>query len=236
MLQRGLETFQSSIGGLDALLITHEHIDHIRSLPAILKTGCALVCSSGSARVTGVPAARRPESSRHGEVVVGDMTITMIPVSHDAAEPCGYHIQAGGRQVTIVTDLGEGSSPLLMYLRESDLIIIEANHDEEVLRAGPYPERLKRRILAPTGHLSNADAASLLVEALRRADRTPTVWLAHLSTTNNRPGLAQATVERALRNAGSASSVSVLARRAMSPVWTGGPAAALNPRQLGFDL
>ncbi len=237
MLRQGLESFQSSFAELDALLVTHEHIDHVRSLPSMIKSNCAIVSSAGSARATGIPAPRWSEMSPGRDLTVGDMVITMIPVSHDAAEPCGYHIHVQGRRVTVVTDLGEASEPLQAHLEESDLIIVEANHDEDTLRRSPYPERLKRRILAPTGHLSNADAGRLLAAALRRSGRAPTIWLAHLSTTNNRPALAKATVERALREVGSASPVSVLPRRSMSTVWTG--AASSSPavsRQLRFEF
>lgn len=235
-LRHGLESCGSSLAGLDALLVTHEHIDHVRALPAVLKAGPVVVCSAGSARATGIPAAQWLEAAAEREVHVGHLTITMIPVSHDAAEPCGYHIEGGGRRVTIVTDLGEASDLLRAYLAVSDLIVLEANHDERMLSNGPYPERLKRRILAPTGHLSNADAGKLLAASLGGHDRSPAVWLAHLSTTNNRPQLAQATVERALREVDCRSLVSVLPRRSMSPIWDGDSPPAEGSYQLSLNM
>jgi phosphoribosyl 1,2-cyclic phosphodiesterase len=96
--------------------------------------------------------------------------------------------------VTILTDLGRPSPAAIEAIAESDLVVLEANHDEALLRRGPYPVHLQRRILSDTGHLSNTDCAELLASALRGPRRLPSVWLAHLSQTNNRPQLARQTV------------------------------------------
>jgi len=120
---------------------------------------------------------------------IGDITVTSFPVSHDAASPCGYLLSAGGCRVCIVTDTGEVTSTMLDMMRHADLLILESNHDRERLVRGPYPYILKQRILSPTGHLSNAQAADAVLRTWR-ADSVRWLWLAHLSRTNNTPKIA----------------------------------------------
>jgi phosphoribosyl 1,2-cyclic phosphodiesterase len=120
---------------------------------------------------------------------VGDIQVTSFPVSHDAASPCGYLLAAGGCRVCIVTDTGEVTPTMLDMMRCADLLILESNHDLERLRRGPYPYILKQRILSPTGHLSNTQAADAVLRTWR-SDSVRWLWLAHLSRTNNTPRLA----------------------------------------------
>lgn len=103
---------------------------------------------------------------------------------------------------------------------ESRLVVLEANHDEAMLRRGPYPERLQRRILSDSGHLSNAGCADLLAQAIRGSNQPPTVWLAHLSETNNRPHLAKQTVQRRLARAGLQLDLHALPRREINETWS----------------
>jgi phosphoribosyl 1,2-cyclic phosphodiesterase len=142
-----------------------------------------------------------------------------LAVSHDAAEPCGFHVRGTEFGLTILTDLGRADESLHDYLMASDLIVVEANHDEDVLRWGPYPSHLKRRILSPRGHLSNAACGELLATVVARQNRPRTIWLAHLSLTNNRPSLARQSVERALARSGVALPVIPLSRHGHEHVW-----------------
>jgi len=221
-LVAGLAAANRTIGELKAVLLTHEHVDHVRALPRVAKEGVPLIATTGTARAAGVPP-KSVESVRDGrEVRIAEASVVPIGVSHDAAEPCGYHIRLAGIAVTVVTDLGRPEPALLEYLAASDLIVLEANHDEALLRAGPYPAHLKRRVLSPTGHLSNADCGRLLGDALATSARSPTVWLAHLSTTNNRPALARQAVERALVVRGLTPPVVPLPRHGHELVWRPG--------------
>jgi len=131
---------------------------------------------------------------------VGPFHVTSFRVPHDASDPVGYLIEYDGWSVCVATDLGEASASLYEPLRQADLVILEANHDAVRLRNGYYPAALKRRIGGREGHLSNDQAAEILVEACRSLapQALKTVWLAHLSAHNNTQQGALQTVEEAL--------------------------------------
>ncbi len=120
---------------------------------------------------------------------VGDIEITSFPISHDAIAPCGYLLKAGGCRICIVTDSGEVTPAMLDVMQHADLLILESNHDRDRLIRGPYPQHLKKRILSPTGHLSNEQAADAVIRTWR-PDGVRWLWLAHISKTNNTPSLA----------------------------------------------
>ena len=234
-LQRGLDTVGLSVADVDALLISHEHSDHIRELPRFLKQGTAVLSTRGSALATNVPSRLWVETRSGHPVRLADVEIIAIPVCHDAIEPCGFLIRCGAGSVTVVTDLGCPSAAAAEAIAESRLVVLEANHDEAMLRRGPYPERLRRRILSDSGHLSNDGCADLLTRAVQGSPRPPTVWLAHLSETNNRPHLARQTVQRRLAEAGVCLDLHTLPRREFNETWspdTAKPGVA----QLSFDL
>ncbi len=147
-----------------AVLVTHHHVDHVRSLPQVVRAGVPLVATAGTVHAAAFPP-RGVEQVRLGRSVrLKGLSITPLAVSHDAAEPCGFHLQAREGAVTVVNDLGRPDDALRDHLAASDLIVLEANHDEAMLRSGPYPAHLKRRVLSPRGHLSNADCGRLLAD------------------------------------------------------------------------
>jgi phosphoribosyl 1,2-cyclic phosphodiesterase len=121
--------------------------------------------------------------------VIGDIEVLPFAVSHDAVEPCGYLLHAGGCRLCLITDTGEVTLSMLEYIQQADLLILESNHDRERLLGGPYPWVLKRRILSPIGHLSNDQTADAVLRTWRE-DGMRWLWLAHLSRTNNTPALA----------------------------------------------
>lgn len=223
-LTAGLRAAGHRLGDVAAVLLTHEHVDHVRSLPQVLKAGVPLVATAGTARAAELPPTRVETVRLGSATMVGRIEVTALAVSHDAAEPSGYHLRHGEIGVTVLTDLGRADPSLHDALAASDLIVLEANHDETMLRAGPYPSHLKRRVLSPTGHLSNADCGRLLAAALAPHGRQPTVWLAHLSTTNNRPAVAQATVRGILARDGLIPAVAPLPRSGHERVWVPGAA------------
>ena len=135
----------------------------------------------------------------------------------------------------MVTDLGCPSPAAAEAIAESRLVVLEANHDEAMLRRGPYPEHLRRRILSESGHLSNAGCADLLARAIQASTQPPTVWLAHLSETNNRPHLAKQTVQRRLAQVGMRLDLQTLPRREIHETWSPGTAKP-GVAQLSFDL
>jgi phosphoribosyl 1,2-cyclic phosphodiesterase len=234
-LTRSLNSCGRTLADVDALLISHEHSDHIRELPRFVAKGQTILSTKGSARVTNLPAATWAETRAGRPVQVGDVEVFAIPVQHDAADPCGFLIRTPAGSVTVLTDLGSPCRGAVEAIAESRLVVLEANHDEAMLRRGPYPAHLQRRILSDSGHLSNADCGELLAEALGRSSNLPTVWLAHLSQTNNRPHLAKQTVQRHLANVGVRLDLHALPRREASETWRPDKAKA-GVAQLSFDL
>ncbi len=197
-LQAHLRALRRPLASLDAVLITHEHVDHVRALPAVARSQAPIVATPGTVRACGLPPTVAWIARSGVGMRIGMFEVTPIAVSHDAADPCAYHISHPAGRLVIATDLGVGDPALHDPIRDADLVILEANHDEAMLRSGPYPARLKRRVLSPVGHLSNRACGELLTAALCGRPAPATIWLAHLSATNNRPDLAVGAVRERL--------------------------------------
>ncbi|MGN1004607.1 MAG: MBL fold metallo-hydrolase [Oscillospiraceae bacterium] len=185
-------------GELTAVLITHEHSDHISGLATLFKQYHLPVwCSAGTGRQLAYRIAFLEEvlhTFAPGDTFpLGNLTVTSFATSHDAADSVGYTFTDGVRKAAIVTDLGVVTPVVEDCVRGSDLLVAEANHDPGMLMDGPYPPYLKQRILGARGHLSNAACAELA-----RHSGARTVVLAHLSAENNRPSLALETVRAGL--------------------------------------
>jgi phosphoribosyl 1,2-cyclic phosphodiesterase len=125
-----------------------------------------------------------------------NMTVTAFTIPHDTANPVGYSFTADGRKATVATDLGHITQTVRENITGSEVLLIEANHDIQMLLEGPYPDHLKSRILGDTGHLSNVSCGEILSELSGSGIRH--VFLGHLSETNNNPDLAYHTVEEIL--------------------------------------
>src|SRR4051794_26981257 len=161
-LTRGLSGLGLRLEQIDAVLLTHEHIDHVRELPRLVKQETTIVSTRGTASAMSVSARQWLEIHPGSPVPLADFEVTAVQVSHDAQQPCGYFLRCGDTALTVLTDLGCGSSAAAQAISASDLVVIEANHDEAMLRTGPYPFHLKRRIASDGGHLSNNASAELL--------------------------------------------------------------------------
>lgn len=148
--------------------------------------------------VNSVPAQILPTGKT---ATVGDIEVTSFPILHDAVAPCGYLLSAGGCRLCVVTDTGEVTPEMLSMMAQADLLVLESNHDRQRLLRGPYPQKLKQRILSPTGHLSNDQAANAVLKTWR-PDSIRWLWLGHLSKTNNTPSLALTSMRERLQNAG----------------------------------
>lgn len=194
-MNRGLSRVGAKAGELSAVIVTHEHGDHVRGLPALCKAHphVPVFATRGTARALGRAtggAVSRPYLNAGLATGFGPATLTPIEVAHDAAEPIGLRIDCGDLSLGIATDLGMATLHVQEMLCGCRGLVIEANHDRELLRNGPYPGFLKRRIASPLGHLSNDETARLLREVA--GPHLEYVVLAHLSRTNNSPDLALA--------------------------------------------
>lgn len=190
---------------LAGLLISHEHIDHVRSLKLMARAASAasLYASPGTFRaVEDKVETERTRAFRceDGPFRIGDITVYPFRLSHDALEPVGYMFEADGRRCAIITDTGIISQEVSDAMAEADLICLEANHEENLLLLSSYPYTLKQRILSPYGHLSNDDSARCAAAFLhaRRNKRKPHLFLAHLSRMNNSPEMAALTFRNTL--------------------------------------
>lgn len=189
-LRRRLARAGLSVSDLDAVVLTHEHSDHAGGLRALLRQAALPVyCSAPTARAAALQDAFVEVVA--GEIVaIGAMAVLPFEVAHDAAGPLQYVFGDGDRRLGVLTDVGEPGEEALHALAGVDALLLECNHDVELLRASAYPPFLKARILGDRGHLSNDQAADFLRMLDRR--RLGVLAAAHLSRRNNRPQLAQA--------------------------------------------
>ncbi|PDO10331.1 MAG: MBL fold metallo-hydrolase [Candidatus Reconcilbacillus cellulovorans] len=191
---------------LDAVLITHEHVDHVRGAGAFARKYRLPVYANEKTwrqlerQFGGLDPAQRRVFVTGSELWFGSLRVESFELSHDAAEPVGFSFAAAGYKLGLATDLGYVSRNVMEAIRDSDVLIIESNHDVEMLRAGRYPWNVKRRILGDKGHLSNEAAGEALCELL--SPRTKRVYLAHLSRDHNLADLARLTVNNILEERG----------------------------------
>lgn len=180
-----------SADDLDAVLVTHEHGDHVRGVaPLCRRFGVPLYATRGT--IAAVAAGRHAlqDCEVHpldtGQVFhAGPFRCLPVPVPHDAREPCQYVLETGGRRLGVLTDLGSLTPAVVASYAECDALMLEANHDLQLLQQGPYPPSLKRRVGGALGHLSNAQSATLLRHC--NVDRLQHLVLSHLSEQNNTP-------------------------------------------------
>lgn len=228
-IQRALRAWGKTVLDLTGLVITHEHSDHVRALASFIRVGTPIYATAGTARALGLTLTQ-VSALRYGEqTAFVSLAITPVRTSHDAAEPCGLVIETARRTIGLVTDLGAPSEEIGTYASRCDLLILESNHDREMLRSGPYPAHLKRRVSGDFGHLSNEQASEFLVTIVSSSSGPSDIWLAHLSGTNNTPAVAKATITARIQRGGKGPSVTVLPRGKPGPTWTGD---SVRPRQL----
>ena len=192
------------IGEIDAIVIGHEHSDHVRGLRALAgrhRRPVYLNRETAEAAGPHLPEKAEVKIFTNGQPwTVGDLSILPFSVFHDARDPVGFVISSGGLAVTVATDLGTPTRLVRQRLRDSRVVILEANHDPDQLLNGTRPWHLKQRIHSSRGHLSNQAAAGLL--ATETGDDLTDVFLAHISLDCNNPERARQVVMESLRSAG----------------------------------
>ena len=214
----GRETFKRLRGlgedpaQISAILITHEHSDHVAGLQRLAtKLNVPVFITEGTHHAWN-RAVRDEEGGRTGKTAelpqaehfaaghsfrVGDIEVAPFTIPHDAADPVGFTFRAEGVKIGYVTDLGYMPASVRDHLRGSTILVMESNHDVEMLRTGPYPWSVKQRVMSRVGHLSNDSLAEFFGSDYD--GRAEHLILAHLSEQNNHPELARASAENALR-------------------------------------
>ena len=201
-----LEAMGGDPEAVGAVALTHEHSDHVGALPVILRrTTWAILATADTRRAVEkgqgvvIPADRWIELHAGQELAWEGWRLRPFALPHDAADPVAFRVEAHGWTCAVATDLGQPTALVADHLQDLDLLVLEANHDVDMLREGDYPPHLKARILSRVGHLSNAAMADLLARAL--SPRLKQVVLAHLSESNNHPDLARFAAEEVLGTA-----------------------------------
>lgn len=205
-LTQALSRLEIPLDSIRAILVTHEHSDHIKGLRVLAKNqNLPVFTSHGTAeklRANGTADGSFPlHEIGCSPFEAAGMRITPFPLSHDCAEGFGYAAELpDGRRAAVVTDLGQMTQAVLDAVQGCDLVLLESNHDYAMLRSGPYPLYLKQRILSKFGHLSNDVCAQTVPELMRSG--TTRFFLGHLSRRNNTPQLAYHAALAALNAAG----------------------------------
>jgi len=204
-IRDGLRHAGLSPDDLTGVFITHEHSDHIGGIKMLVKYHNTTVfssCGAGPGILGAVPEAEPFVNCFEigVELDLGDISVRSFRTPHDAAGSVGYRLSSGGKTMAYATDLGCVTDEVVNATLGADLAIIEANHDCEMLKNGPYPVFLKARVLSEFGHLSNSDSGQLAVELA--ASGTRYIQLSHLSYVNNTPELARETVGYMLQEKG----------------------------------
>ena len=213
-LKKSLWNYGFSLDEVDAIFITHDHADHIKAVGNLANDLGKIIYATEKVHM-GInnnycTTSKVTEPSRRylykGETcMVGDFRITPFEVPHDSSDCVGYRIEVEDITFCLATDVGEVTPAVAEAIGKANYLVLEANHDEEMLQQGPYPAYLKGRIRSNRGHLSNRQCADALVTYA--SPKLHGVWLCHLSEENNHPELARKTVETVLRSYGQVAGV-----------------------------
>jgi len=205
---RRLAVIEQQCDRVDGILISHEHSDHISGLAALLlkwRTTVYLTPATHAEALRILPERHarrldeRVEFIQAGQpFVIGDIEVAPFSIPHDAVDPVGFAFRSGGVKVCVVTDLGYMPELVKHHLRDCDALMLESNHDVEMLKVGPYPWHVKQRVMSRTGHLSNDTVSKFLADPEGFDARARYLVLAHLSESNNNPDVARITAQEAL--------------------------------------
>lgn len=229
-VKRYLKKYDIPYNRVKYMLITHDHADHVKAVGSVSRQFDTPVYSTATVHhgITNNYCVRckielgRAKTFEKGSTFnLGAFQVTSFDVPHDSLDSVGYRIEVDGVVFSIMTDVGHLTDEMKKYIGEANYLIIEANYDAEMLKAGTYPKHLQERIMGDKGHMSNAECGMALAE--NATARLRHVWLCHLSEENNHPELARKTVEHILRSygivVGKDFELDVLKRTTPSPIF-----------------
>ena len=194
-ISEALATFNVNISDLDGILVTHEHLDHIKGLSVISKKyHIPVYINKETFNNLGIDTSviEKKYFVNNENFSIKDLLIHPFSIPHDAANPCGFSISNGNNKISIATDIGHMNNSIIDNLVGSSFILLESNYETELLKYSHYPYSLKKRILGPNGHLSNEDAGKTI--SVLAKNGVSNISLGHLSKENNFPELAYKTV------------------------------------------
>ena len=195
---------------LNAVLITHEHSDHVSGLATLARKHKVPIYMTKltAPQIDWGESAPVLECFQAGAgLSIADIEVSSFTIPHDARDPVGYSFRAQGIKIAIVTDLGYIPESIQFHVRDTHVLVLEANHDLEMLRVGPYPWSVKQRVMSRVGHLSNLSMCDFLSDGLDRS--TPHLILGHLSEQNNHPEIVRRAATDALERRGLSTCVEV---------------------------
>jgi len=199
-LRKRLKLIGEDVERIDGVLITHEHGDHVAGVPVLRDNRAfpgVFYLASILHEAEQINCGQRVEVFDAGKrFTVGDIEVQSFLVPHDAVDPVGFWFRSGGIKVAFTTDLGFIPDSVAYHLEGADLVFIEANHDTDMLKVGPYPFSVKQRVMSRMGHLSNEHIAEFIEKRLDRG--TSHLVLGHLSEQNNHPAIVEMTAREAL--------------------------------------
>lgn len=206
-IDEALKSIDKNPSSIDGIFITHEHSDHIKGVGILSrkydipiyandKTWSAMEPSLGKIKEHNIKI-----MDRISVVQIGDLDVKSFVISHDAIAPVGYTISNNNKKVSVATDFGTFTDEIYSNIKDSEVILLESNHDVNMLKYGPYPYTLKRRILSEIGHLSNEDCGKAIIDIVK-CGKGKNILLGHLSKTNNNPDLAFQTALSAIEEKG----------------------------------
>lgn len=205
---RKMEEALKSIGEdprkIDGIFVTHEHLDHIKGIGVVSrKYDIPIYANAGTWSAMEASIGKIKEHNikimdRRSTISIKDIDIISFNIPHDAVSPVGYTIHSNGKRSSVTTDFGIYTEEIRDNIKDSEIILLESNHDVNMLKFGPYPYNLKRRVLSEVGHLSNDDCGKAIVDLIKYKQNKKVI-LGHLSGTNNHPDLALETVIGVLR-------------------------------------
>ena len=197
-IENALSLLNVKIDEIDGIIVTHEHIDHVKSLGTISKKfNIPVYANVETWNAMPEQKAKICEGNQknfeiNNDFEIKDLKLQPFSIPHDAANPCGFNIFNKKQKISVATDLGHITPEIVESLRKSKFILLEANYDPDILKYSQYPYSLKQRISGPKGHLSNQNSGTLISELMKSGLKN--VMLGHLSKENNFPELAYKTV------------------------------------------